>query len=79
VLKTDFRGISSKARKTQHIMFWYRSLLLTVVGPRTEVLTSAGHNRRQFDESTMNLSIDIVDCCSSIDLRNRVGDSSLQN
>ncbi len=39
----------------------------------------AGHNRRQFDESTMNLSIDIVDCRLSIGLRNSVVGLSLQN
>ncbi len=39
----------------------------------------AGHNRRQFDESTTNLSIDIVDCRLSIGLRRGVVGSSLQN
>jgi hypothetical protein len=41
--------------------------------------TRAGHNRRQFDESTMNKSIDIVNCRLSIGLRNGVVGLSLQN
>jgi hypothetical protein len=39
----------------------------------------AGHKRRQFDESTMNLSIDIVDGRLLIGLRNSVVGLSFQN
>jgi hypothetical protein len=39
----------------------------------------AGHNRRQFDASTINLSTDIADCLLSIDLRNGVVSLLLQN
>jgi hypothetical protein len=42
-------------------------------------LDSVGHNRRQFDESTTNVSIDIVDCQLSISLRNSIVDLLLQN
>jgi hypothetical protein len=42
-------------------------------------LTRARHNQQQFDESTVNLSIDIVDCRLLIDLRNSVDGMLLQN